>query len=306
MTTMLGITHQEGQPTITEVARPMRTQKTDVLLRVLLAGLCRTDVHAGFGRIPTKRSRILGHEFVGEVLETSSSSSLSIGQRVAINPNIPCLQCDCCHQGRYAHCSNRSFLGLKRDGCFAEYIVIPEVACLPLPPSLSLQRGAYVEPVAAALAMFNTDISADKEGLLLGTGRIVDLCFAVLRHHGFQSITKAKEPPKNQKFDFIVECNLQRITIADICKSLRDGGLLVLKSRHSIASVIDVQSIVRRSLRIQGVHYGSFEQAIQLLQDSTFSVEQYFGETYTLSTFVTLFASSEEKKIFCDPVCVES
>ena len=304
---MKAIVHQNGRPVLCTVPKPKRFCDTDLLLHVLQAGLCRTDVYAGFGQIPTKNNRILGHEFVATVTESSSNSSFSIGDRVAVFPKIPCQNCFSCLDGAFLDCHQPSFLGIDRDGCFAEYIVVPEIACYKIPPSLSLKRAAYVEPVAAALAMFETDIRPEQSGLLLGSGRIANLCLNLLRYKGFNAVLKANTPPINQRFDFVIECNQENISLQQMLNSLSEGGLLVLKSRSVSQNTIDVSNIVKRSLRIQGAYYGSFLEAIDLLNDQAFQVEQYFGATHPLPSFLSLFQSNEDVKLFCDPndVCAE-
>ena len=108
----------DGQARVVEDYPMPKRKSGEVLIRVLKAGLCRTDLEIIKGYLEFQG--ILGHEFVG-VVEDGPDKSL-IKKRVAGEINITCGNCGYCQKGLASHCANRSVLGIKdKDGCFAEY-----------------------------------------------------------------------------------------------------------------------------------------------------------------------------------------
>ena len=273
-------------PTITNTRQAF--SPTNVWIQIHYAGLCRTDVMAAYGIIPVCEHRILGHECSGVVVYAPDNSTLKKGMPVTINP-------------LYAN----GFLGLDMNGAFAEFMEVPEHMILPLPSNLSLHKAAFTEPVAAALAVLNCDITPKDRGLVLGKGRIAALTFEILKHYGFKYI-QCSETTTKDNFDFIIETSIQSNDIENLLSSLRRKGVLVLKSRMYKNIEFPTKIVVERELKIQGAHYGSFPQAIQLLLEDQINCQQFFGQTYSLHKFIHHFDDQEEQKIFCSPLDIGS
>jgi D-arabinose 1-dehydrogenase-like Zn-dependent alcohol dehydrogenase len=130
-------------PTLVEVPKPV-PGPNEVLLRVLAAGICRTDIHLirSF-RKELERPLILGHEIVGEVVGTGGSRmSLRPGEIVLAHHKLVCGSCRSCSQGKETLCSNSQVLGIDRDGGFAEYTTTQASLVIPLPSSLAPAAGA--------------------------------------------------------------------------------------------------------------------------------------------------------------------
>ncbi|MGD0225557.1 MAG: alcohol dehydrogenase catalytic domain-containing protein [Terriglobia bacterium] len=127
----------------------------DVLLRVDTLGVCGSDIHYYTqGRIGPQAAPfplILGHELAATVMELGAEvKNLHSGQRVAVDPLIPCGQCDQCRAGRQHTCRKQKFLGNpgQAPGALAEYLVMPAACCSPVPDSLSDDEAAVVEPLS--------------------------------------------------------------------------------------------------------------------------------------------------------------
>jgi len=100
-----------------------RRDDGDCLIRVRRAGICATDLEITRGYMGF--TGILGHEFVGEVVEAPSARHL-VGRRVVGDINVVCGRCDLCVSGLSNHCRNRTVLGiLRRDGAFADHVRLP-------------------------------------------------------------------------------------------------------------------------------------------------------------------------------------
>ena len=119
----------------------------EVLLRVLRTGICGTDLHIDawneWAQHTIKPGLVIGHEFVGEVVELGEDvASVYPGELVGAEGHIVCGRCRNCMAGRRALCANTVGIGVQRDGAFAEFIVmpagsVPDVRCHvngPIPP----------------------------------------------------------------------------------------------------------------------------------------------------------------------------
>ena len=211
----------------------------DVVVRVALAGICRTDLYAARGQLGTVRDGlILGHEFAGTVDEVGADcGGLRPGDRVAVFPFVPCGDCVNCAEGRERNCLRRSMLGVDRDGAFAAYVAVPARCVYRLPARLSLRVAAYAEPVAAALAVLDAGLRPDQRGLILGRNRFAVLIERVLRAHGFGQV-RLSDPvggddrPSAHAFDFAVETGATAEALAEAVRVTRPLGTVVLRSRQ--------------------------------------------------------------------------
>ena len=138
------------------------------LVRVTAVGVCGSDLHwfdeAGIGDAQIIRPLVLGHEFAGLV---ESRSSLLHGQRVAVDPAIPCQACEFCFEGNPNLCANLRFAGHgSTDGGLQEFLVWPERCLYPLPDALSDSDGSMLEPLGVAL--YAVDLADLKPGMAVG------------------------------------------------------------------------------------------------------------------------------------------
>ncbi len=114
---------------------------SEVVLRVKASAICGTDreVWEGGGQ-----GFISGHEVAGEVVGVDAPTALAVGDRVAVNCHIPCLRCEHCINGDWCFCPELECIGVDRHGGNAEYLLIPERSCMPLPTDLSYSAGALI------------------------------------------------------------------------------------------------------------------------------------------------------------------
>lgn len=271
----------------------------DVLVEPMRVGLCRTDLHVAAGRIPCAPPRVLGHEAAGIVHAVGDRvSRLKIGDRVTVHPLLACAACAECLSNR--PCPTPNMLGVDRDGGFAQALVVPESAVFGVPERMSWTRAAYVEPVAATLAVLNSPISPTGRGLVLGSGRIAELTLRVLAAYGFRDVDRNAQA----SYDWVIDTLGSSASLQAAMGALRQGGILVLKSRPALPAQLDIALAVQRELTLHAVRYAPFEEAIKLLDDPNFMVEDLFGPTYPLSAFAEVFAqaeTSESAKVFFAP-----
>jgi len=127
-----------------------------VLLRVLRAGVCGTDLHIwswdrwSQGRL--KPPVTLGHEFVGEIVEVGDGvGDLKLGERVACESHIICGHCIPCRTGNGHVCENTRILGVDVNGGFAEYVAVPASNAWRVPPNVPLEVQGVMEPLGNAV-----------------------------------------------------------------------------------------------------------------------------------------------------------
>jgi threonine dehydrogenase-like Zn-dependent dehydrogenase len=271
--------------------RPRPTLRDgDVLVRVMRAGVCRTDVHVARGRIACVPPRILGHEGAGVVVDMGRAvTRLERGARVAIRPSIECGRCEGCDRER---CVAPLRIGIDVDGVFAELVAVPASAIVPVPPELSFERAAFVEPIAAALAVFRAPIEAGEPGRVIGSGRIAELTKRVLEVRGFRCSAHGL-------VSWVIETTGTEEGLASAVDALARGGTLVVKSRPPGRVPIDLAAIVEREVAIHAVRHGSFSDAVEMA--SSGFADDLLGNVHPLEAFATVLEESEDKKAFFAP-----
>ena len=138
----------------------------EALVRVDVVGICGSDLHwfgeAGIGDAKLNRPLVLGHEFAGVI-----ASGPRQGERVAVDPAIPCHACEYCRQGNPNLCEHLRFAGHgMEDGALREFIAWPEDCLFPLPEALSQSDGVMLEPLGVAIHA--VDLAHLRTGMIVG------------------------------------------------------------------------------------------------------------------------------------------
>lgn len=166
---------------IREIPRPVLPRnypKGEVIVKVGACGVCGTDMGvynwsqwtSKYMQIP----RVIGHEISGTIVEVGEDcGDWKVGDRVVADTYLGCGRCYYCLIGKFNLCENRKSLGLNIDGGMAEYVAIPSISLFHLPPNVSFEVGAAIEPLGVAMHGFEQ--SGFKPGdnvLILGCGPI--------------------------------------------------------------------------------------------------------------------------------------
>lgn len=166
-----------------------------VLIQVKTVGVCGSEVHAFSGTHPFRKAPIiLGHEAAGEVLSVGEAvTHFKAGDRVIVDPQWTCGQCDYCRAGDLNLCPSKKVLGTPSwPGAFGEYIVAPEETVFLLPDNLSYVQGSLIEPLTVAVHVAKrAGLRAGESAAILGTGSIGGLLSGVCRVHGAGPIITA-------------------------------------------------------------------------------------------------------------------
>ena len=177
---------------VKEVPKPERGD--EALVRVLLSGICNTDLEIARGYAGFQGT--IGHEFVG-VVEASADDKM-IGQRVVGEINAGCGQCELCGAGDARHCRNRTVLGiLGRDGAHAEFLRLPLKNLLPVPEKIVDEHAVFAEPLAAACGvMERVDVRAGDRVAVIGDGKLGLLCAQAIALSGANVLLVGKHAEK--------------------------------------------------------------------------------------------------------------
>jgi L-iditol 2-dehydrogenase len=163
-----------------EIPEPGIINPTDVKIRMSVVGICGSDIHyytqGQIGSQVVVYPFAVGHEGSGVVTETGSGvKTVRPGDIVAIDPAMPCWECDQCLSGRHHTCRRLRFLGCpgQAEGCLTEFLVMPETSCFPLHGTLTPDHGSISEPMA--IGVYAVKKSGGVKGLdvgILGYGPI--------------------------------------------------------------------------------------------------------------------------------------
>jgi len=161
----------------------------EVLIRVLRTGICGTDLHIDawneWAQHTIKPGLIVGHEFVGEVVELGEDvASVYPGEIVGAEGHIVCGRCRNCMAGRRALCANSVGIGVQRDGAFAEYIVMPAGNLWPHLSDIDLDVAAIFDPFGNAVHVATQYRLVAEDVLITGAGPIGLMAAIVARHNG--------------------------------------------------------------------------------------------------------------------------
>lgn len=284
---------------IKDVEKPDRPD--EALVRVLLSGICNTDLEIARGYAGFKGT--IGHEFVG-VVEDSSDRAL-VGSRVVGEINAGCGKCDLCRAGDSRHCAVRTVLGIVgRDGAHAEFLQLPVENLFPVPKNIPDEHAVFTEPLAAACGILErASISKSDRVAVIGDGKLGLLCAQVLaltgapvllvgkhssklriaERRGIETTTPKQAARRKRQFDTVVEASGAAAGFELALDLLRPKGQLVLKSTFHGKTELDSARVVVDEISIVGSRCGRFTPALDLLKKAAIDVDSLISEEYPLA-----------------------
>ena len=158
-----------------------------VLIQTRAVSICGSDIHTFKGKHPfALLPAALGHELSGEIVEVGDGvTSLNKGDRVVLEPVIACGKCEFCRRGTYNLCTNVSYTHRQGQGAFAPFFTADQNQIHRLPPSVSFEAGALVEPLAVAVhAVKKSGIVLGESVAVFGAGAIGLMILALARLSG--------------------------------------------------------------------------------------------------------------------------
>lgn len=274
-------------------------EKGMVKVKVEYAGICGSDMHEYIaGTYPMRTQPVLGHEFAGTVIEVADGvSTIKVGDRVAVEPLMPCGKCDNCQRGFVNLCTQRQGYGYTVSGGFAQYAVVKQENVFLLPDNMSLQLGALVEPTAVAVhAVRQSQLKLGDTAAIFGAGPIGLLLIQAVKAAGASDIfvievsderrekalelgaTYAINPIEQDAVAFIKEMTNGGVNVAydaagvqatftSGVNSVRPGGEFKVVSVWEKPVSFDPNTIVRTEAKISGsyAYIRLFPEVIRLL-----------------------------------------
>jgi L-iditol 2-dehydrogenase len=297
---------------IVDVPMP-RPSADEVLVRVEACGICGSDVHGYDGtsgrRIPPI---IMGHEAAGTVAAVGADvKDLREGDRITFDSTIYCGHCEYCLKGEVNLCNNRQVLGVstpdfRREGAFAEYVLVPRLVTYPLPEQIPFSRAAMIEPLAVAVhAVSLVEIRPETSALVVGAGMIGLLVMQVLKDAGCARIyvsdiddtrlrmaqelgatatVNAKSADVTAELtkltggigvDLAFEAVGSTPTVKSAVESVRKGGSVVLIGNVTPTVELPLQVVVGRQITLRGsaASAGEYPKCIDLLARGAVQVD---------------------------------
>ena len=194
----------------------------EILVAPGFVGICGSDLHyykdGRIGDWRIRRPHVLGHEFSGIVAERGSNvHEVEVGDRIAVEPIIPCGKCDACSRNIYNVCPHIRFTGSPHtDGALQEVVAVRAGSAHRLPSGMSMELGALVEPTSIAVhAVRRSGLRPGESVMIVGAGPIGLLILAVARAYGAGSV-------------YCTDLNQGRLDLADrlgATGALNVGGL---------------------------------------------------------------------------------
>ncbi|GGL44739.1 sorbitol dehydrogenase [Halarchaeum grantii] len=306
----------------------------EALVRVTDVGICGSDVHYyEHGRIGdhvVEDPLVLGHESAGVVDAVGADvEGLTAGDRVAIEPGVPCRRCRFCTRGDYHLCPDVSFMATPPvDGAFAEYVAWPADYCHPLPESVSTREGALCEPLSVALhAAERGDVGVGDTVLVTGAGPIGLLVAEAVRAAGATDVVVTDVVPEKlaraeargadatvnvaeedlearvrtytdgDGVDVAIEASGAEPAVAALPDVVRRGGTAVLVGLPTVEEVpFDVHAVIDGELDVHGSFRfeNTYPDAVSLLADGAVDVAGIVDFTEPLDRLDTAFERAQD------------
>jgi L-iditol 2-dehydrogenase len=281
----------------------------EIQVRVDAVGVCGSDLHSycegAVGDTPAVYPMVLGHEPAGTVVRMGAGvAGWSVGDRAALEPALYCYHCESCRAGRYNVCANIRFLStVGNPGFFRQFVNLPPASLLAIPPGLSMELAALVEPLAVAL--HSLILAAPQVGetvAVFGAGPIGLLTIAALKVAGAGRIW-AVEPLAHRRdlalhmgadatvdpttldpvrqiaadtgqrgVDCAIDCAAVEQTINQAIRAVRHAGRVALTGIHSGVLVpFDTSHMRRKEVTLFNVRRSNGEcpAALELLVKRT-------------------------------------
>lgn len=299
METMKGLWLEDRKMTFrTDLPLP-KLEVDEVLIKVLLAGVCSTDLEMVKGYY--EFTGVPGHEFVGQVVNDYGHPELQ-GKRVIGDINISCGECERCLHQEPSQCMRRRTLGIfNYDGVFAEFCKLPAKNLTVVPDSVSDVLAVFTEPTAAAMRVLDqVQVKPNDRVIVVGAGRLGLLIAQVLRNTGcdLKVVVRRPEPAailagwgirttyaeeiKGELADIVVEVTGSPEGFALSRSLTRARGILVLKSTFAGDVNVNLSKLVVDEITLVGSRCGNYPAGLRALSSGLVQVGDMVDSVYSL------------------------
>ena len=318
--------------TLTDLETP-EPDAGEVRVRIAACGICGSDVHGYTGstgrRIPPL---VMGHEAAGIIDAVGRNvSGQMIGQRVALDSTVFCGECEFCCNGKENLCTHRQVLGVscdayRRQGCFAEYAIVPERCVYPLPDQMGFVAASLLEPLTIGLqaVRLGNASPATRSAVVIGAGTIGLAIIVALKSYGVQRVAavdldvsrlnEARELGADAVFeadqitakqlaewgassadtdgaDLVLEAVGAAASVETAIHAVTRGGTVVLVGNVSPVVELPLQTVVTRQIRLQGscASAGCYPEAIELAASGAVDLSRFVSRVAPLEDGIDWF-----------------
>ncbi len=337
-TMLAAVFEGEGKLAIREVPVPQLQTRQDVLIRVEACGVCGTDIR--FLAVPpiahAKRGVILGHEYIGEVIEAGEDvHQLQPGDRVAVIPDLPCGHCRFCAEGRPNLCDNMVSLGGDQDGGFAHYALAPAKGLYKIGADLPAEQGALIELLSCVLGgVQKAALLPGEDVVIIGAGPAGLVYMKVLQAAGAGQVIMVEVSPWRIEFarargaglvvnprqedmvaavravtdagaHVVVDAVGSQVAAA-ISLARKGGRIIVFGEDHTAECTIRPAQLQGRELRLLGSFIGIhvFPKAVRILESGAVNLNDLITHRLSLAELpagIAELAAGQGAKGVCFP-----
>jgi L-iditol 2-dehydrogenase len=319
-----------------EIPEPIIVNANDVKIKMSVVGICGSDIHyytqGQIGSQVVEYPFTVGHEGAGIVVETGIAvKRVKPGDTIAIEPAMPCRECDQCLSGRHHTCRKLRFLGCpgQAEGCLMEYIVMPEESCFPLSGKLKPDHGAISEPLA--IGIYSVIKSGNVRGLdigILGFGPIgmsvmlaakageagsifvtdkIDPRLAIASAEGVtitgnpdkEDIVKKIIHKNNLGSDIVFECCGQQDAFDQAIEILKPGGKLIVVGIPEFDRwSMSVEKTRRKEISLQFIRrqVDCVELALEMMKSGSINIDRMITHRFPFTKTKEAFDLVSEYK----------
>ncbi len=326
---LLRVTHKE-----------LRTlNENEVLVKVTACGVCGTDLHIVEGRSRSSPPVVLGHEYAGIIADAGKElTGFSVGDQVAVDPNIACGTCVHCRRGEVHLCKQLRALGVDIDGGMAEFCIVPVAQLYHLPGTLTPEDAAFIEPLSCAVhGIDRAQIRTGDTVVILGGGTVGLLLLQLARNSGASQVIVVEPMDWKRKIasriganetldpnavdvfesvkeltgegaDVVIECAGRPETVSLSLSLARRGGTVEWFGVCPLGDMIQVEpnSVYFKELTIVGsyVNPHTFDRSIALIAAKTVDFKAFVVHKFPLDAVheaLTVLAEGKTIKSLVDP-----
>lgn len=312
---------------ITEADYPVSDGKK-VIVKISKVGICGSDLHLWKDGDDFK-GLIMGHEFSGTVVDPGNSKTLTIGDRVTVNPIMPCGICENCKNGYTNLCGDEAIgCNIEYPGAFAEYVSCEPFTIRKIDDSITDAEAAMVEPTAVALhSVKKLDVNPNDKVLIAGAGIIGLLHASIAKSKGasyvaitdinqtrldaavkFGIVDDAFNASDENLLDVLEESSQTGFTKFFDCVGIGasiNNGISALTQRGKAALIgvnfkpigIETYPILVKEIQLVGINCytdADFDESINLIRSKSINVEQFITDTIELEEIQETFENIDQ------------
>lgn len=305
----------------------------DVLVKIKSVGICGSDVHywrtGAIGDFVVTEPMILGHEVAGVVAEVGANvKTLQVGDRVALEPGVPCRRCEVCKTGRYNLCPEVQFFATPPvHGALSDYAVSPADFAYKIPDALSLEAAALIEPLSVGIhACRRGNLTAGQSVFIAGAGPIgltslaaakasgtTEIFISDVRPHRLEIAKKMgathafdaredaeaiiREATNGRGVDLAIECAGAEPALVSCLKAAKSGGTVVVVGLGDNSTYqVPMVELAVKELDLKGIfrYVYTYPAAINLLVSGAVDVEAMITHHFPLDEMLTGFEYAEK------------